>query len=131
MDFVPPEEIDSHWPSILPGIEIVRKRTQEPWLAEDVHRALVGGNASLFRGEDGFLIVQRIPEAFSCRPFLNVWIAWFKPNKGKEMQQEIVAFLDKLVVATKSHTWKFNSPRRGWIALDGCEIERITYRRKQ
>lgn len=74
------------------------------------------------------MILQPQREEWSCKPFVNVWIAWFKPQQAKALRAELIAWLDQLT----NKNWKFNSPRMGWHALESeCEIERIIWRRKQ
>lgn len=129
MRFIRAEEVDAVWNQVVKGIEVVRRLTQEPWNADDVHRQLIAGQAHLFLHPHGFLITQASREDFSCRPYVNVWIAWFEPNKAKEHRAELIAFLDEI----SGRNWKFNSPREGWTALEGLEmeVERIVYRRKK
>ena len=114
------------------GIRAVQQKTKEDWNETDIHRALVSGRARLFMHPDGFVILERCAESFTQKPYLNVWIAWFKPMKAQAIRPQFIAWLDAITAELRCYTHKFDSPR-GWNRLvhDDYEVERVIYRRKK
>ena len=124
---------EAAWEFIEPGLREVLRRTKEPWNPEDVRRQLVTGQASLWVCDDGFVVLQKLREEFSCKPYLYVWVMWFKPGKGRAVRAEVEAWLSEVALqhVGDARAVKFSSPRIGWKALEpDWEIERIIWRRK-
>jgi hypothetical protein len=109
--------------------KVLRRCPNATWTPEFVRQALETGQAGLFVCEGGFLILEVDYEA--GHRFLNVWIAWFKPNYAKEHRQELIAWLDEARKELACEWWQFSSPREGWIGIEpDCERAMTIWRRK-
>lgn len=126
--YVPVPELRTVWPALQYGLEVVRKKNGEPWIAEDVYAALLHGRASLYVFEDidgeleGFGIFEVMYFPYEFKPRLGIWIGWSKRAGqgwcGVEVARKIarVAGLESIVFSTtqeggwlknfkKLHTW--------------------------
>jgi hypothetical protein len=128
---VPPEQLPGVWEFVRHGLEVVIRRTGETWNPEDVRRSLVRGDTALFLRPDGFVVLERRTEFWSCAPYLNVWIAYFRPGKAKPLRAEFIAWLDSMRALTKTEWLEFRSPREGWAGLEPDFVKVATiWRRK-
>jgi hypothetical protein len=122
------------WQEVERGLKAVQKKIGSTnWTVEQVKNCILSGKAGLFVHDDGFVILEPDHEPLSFKPFMNVWIAWFKPQKAAAIRRYLVAWLDEQavrMVGTKD--WRFSSPRAGWSVIEGdCDIHMKTWRRKQ
>ena len=81
--FIPPAQVRSVWPQVLPGLHAIREKTAEPWIPEDVYHALMTGEASLHSGFAngewvGFVVMTT--HEFYGRKSLHVWCAYAKTD---------------------------------------------------
>lgn len=126
--------IDTVWPVVEVGLRQIQGRCGETnWTVEQVKQALESGFAGLFMCPDGFVVLHADAERMSQKPFLNVWLACFKPNKAKERRAEFVAWLDHEAFRLNgNYDWRFESPREGWEGIEpDCEKHLIIWRRKK
>lgn len=117
--YVPVPELRTVWPALQYGLEVVRKKNGEPWIAEDVYAALLHGRASLYVFEDidgeleGFGIFEVMYFPYEFKPRLCIWIGWSKrPGQGwcgVEVARKIahVAGLRSIVFST--------TQKGGWL----------------
>jgi hypothetical protein len=132
---ISPADLESVWAFVDCGLrQIQRKCGQLNWTAGQVKNLVLAGKAGLFLHPDGFVILEPDHEPLSFKPFLNVWLAWFRPGKAKTIRAQLVAWLDAQamqMVGTKD--WRFSSPRLGWAneIEPFCEIHMMTWRRKE
>jgi hypothetical protein len=122
------------WDRVERGLQIVQKRVgRTNWTIEQVKNCILGGKAGLFLHCEGFLILEPDHEPLSFKPFLNVWLAYFRPGKAKALRAELVAWLDEQALRMTGTTdWRFSSPREGWVGIEpDCELHMKTWRRKQ
>lgn len=129
---VPPQDLHKHWAFVEAGLREIIRKTGEEWSPTHVKCALYNGGAFLHVCEDGFVVVQPDREAWTGRPYMNVWAMWMKPGKGQEKRAELFAWLDEMAKSCGLYPWKFGSPREGWALLEDkeMEIERVIWRRK-
>jgi hypothetical protein len=130
----PPPRVERVWPVVERGLKEIQRRVGETnWTPAQVKEALQSGFAGLFICPDGFVVTHVDTEPCSGKPFLNVWLACFKPGKAKARRTEFVAFLDFECFRTLGHyDWRFSSPREGWEGIEpDCEVHLITWRRKR
>jgi hypothetical protein len=128
---VSPLDLAQHWPRVERGLLEIIRITKEKWSPSHVKQHLWESKAQLFVCDDGFAVLQRLFEDWTSEPYLNVWAMWFEPGKAKDKRSELIAWLDAEAARIGCVTWKLGSPRKGWAALDECEIERIIWRRKK
>jgi hypothetical protein len=120
------------WPFVEQGLKtILRRCGPDNWTPEDVKRHIQTGLAGLFICDAGFFVLERNEEAITKKPYLNVWLAWFKPGYGRKHRTELIAWLDAMTKHTYCEWWQFSSPREGWIGIEpDCKKHVTTWRRK-
>jgi hypothetical protein len=64
------------------------------------------------------VILEKCSEAVSERPYLNVWLAWFKPNRARAVRAQFIAWLDQIGRAIGCEFIEFSSPRDGWVGIE-------------
>jgi hypothetical protein len=131
--FVPPDELSSVWGFVEHGLNEVLALTKEPWAPSQVEYHLREKLASLFICEDGFCVLQTRKADWTSRPYVNVWVMWFRPEAAQEKMHELVAFLDEVTKQAKCDWWEWSSPRKGWRWMERlglCEQVRTIWRRK-
>ena len=106
----------------------VLRRCPATWTPEIIRHYIETGQAGLFVCEGGFLILEQCADVGI--PFLNVWIAWFKPNFAKAHRKELIAWLDQMRDQLKCEWWQFSSPREGWVGIEpDCKKAMTIWRR--
>lgn len=130
MKHVPPECIQWDW--VRKGLRQIQRRCGETnWQVGDIFARLDDGRCHLFACDAGFMVLELDHEAVSNRKFLNVWLAWFRPNYAKQHRAELIAWLDRMRDESSSEWWQFSSPREGWIGIEpDCEKHLTIWRRK-
>ncbi len=122
------------WPEVEKGLVQIQRRVGETsWTVENVREAIETGFAGLFTCPDGFVVLHLDAEPCSKKPFLNVWLAYFKAGKAKARRAEFIAWLDhEAFRLLGNYDWRFSSPRGGWKGIEpDCEVHMITWRRKR
>ena len=66
LEFVPPDDLQSCWSVVLPGLKLVHRKSKSNWIPEDVYAQLKAGQATLhlaYVEQDyaGFVIVSVQP----------------------------------------------------------------------
>lgn len=127
------DELGAVWPTVLRGLEVVARKTTRAnlaplWTPEYVRLRILEGNAGLFVCDGGFLVLE-VEGGYWKTPYLNVWLAWFRPLWAKEHRQELVAWLDEKTREMNLHWWQFTSPRAGWMGANECKLISQTWRR--
>lgn len=124
--------VPQDWPFVQWGLRQIKRRCGEGnWKDEDVYRLVNEGKAGLFVCDDGFVVLEGLAEPLSNRRYLNVWLAWFKPQLAKRKRKELIAWLDEKAREIGAEWWEFRSPRRGWALIEPeCEMQSIVWRRK-
>lgn len=120
------------WGFVEPGLQEVLAVTKEPWTATHVEQHLRMGWARLFVCDDGFVVTQRLEAPWTAKPYLNVWVMWFRPDTAQEKLRELVAFLDDIQRLEKCDWWEWSSPREGWRWMERlglCQKIRTVWRR--
>lgn len=130
---VPPADLEAVWAFVSHGLAVIQRRCGGAnWTADQVKHLILSGKAGLFLHKDGFLILEPDHEPLSFKPFMNVWLSWFRPGTAKAMRCELVSWLDAQavrMVGTKD--WRFSSPRAWRAEIEPyCEVHMITWRRK-
>lgn len=128
---VAPEDLHAYWPVILPGIQKIKAKCDEPWIAEDVYTALrMGGSTLLYYTEAGeyigFQVVSVGRTAYSNKPLLNVWCGYCENASAYEFGEQKLSELAKSLGIS---TIRMESPRRGWEAR-GWEPVKMIYERQ-
>jgi len=107
---VHPDELHAVWPLIKDGLEKVKARCHEVWIAEDVYASIKTGASTLHLKDDGFLVLTPTRQAHTGKPVLHVWIAY---SAGSN-QEEGETYLDRIAKQYGFQLITMKSPRRGW-----------------
>lgn len=129
---IQPEGVGEVQSFVVDGLAaIVESCPTVPWRAADVLRALLDGRCALYLNDDGFVVVTRKLEEITGRPYLNLWLMWFRPGTGKAVMADVIAWLDQVCKDTACDWWEGSSTREGWgrALRDYCEPAYITWRR--
>jgi hypothetical protein len=98
------------------------------WKVEDIKTRVSERKAGLFVCDGGFVVLEIDFEGVSDRKYLNVWIAYFKPNYAKEHEDELMAWLRQMKEACGCEWIQFSSPRKGWFKAKGFKPYMQIYR---
>jgi hypothetical protein len=126
MDSLALANIREAWGEIRPGLEHVRQRTEAPWRVEDVYAACLVGQAFLYVGEPGFIVVQPQEDKLSGEPELLVWVAYSSDHGSVDRFQPAVDALARDKGFKKLVMW---STRPGWEKNDGWKAVATVYER--
>lgn len=121
------QDIRLCWDQIKPGLEFTQKKISAPWRPEDIYSACVSGQASLYTGETGFVVVQPQHNNLDGSPELLVWVAYAEGQGNIERHQEAV---DKLARDYGFARLVFWSNRTGFIKLPGWTPTAMVYVRE-
>lgn len=122
--FVPSTDIRNVWEKVKDGLKVVRERTNEKWLDEDVYCALKTNNAQLFMFDNGFCILQNIKDEWTNEPTLHIWITYH--GTLDDVTDDFHSKLRELAHNIGSKRITFTSPRR-WDRRSGAKIKSINY----
>lgn len=113
--------------------EIIRRSNgRMTFTPRDIYRHLRNDRARLFRVDDvGFFVVEQCRETLSGDAFLNVWLMWFQPGKGRAHKREVLDYLDALCAFHRCEWVDFGTTREAWGEVLKGEFEEhmITLRR--
>ena len=98
------------------------------WTVEDIKARVSERKAGLFVCDGGFFVLEIDHEGISNKRFLNVWIAWFKPNYARDHEDELFAWLQQMKSAIGCEWIQFSSPRPGWIKAKAFKPYMTIYR---
>ena len=121
------QDIRLCWDSIRPGLEFTQKKINAPWRPEDIYSACVSGQASLYTGETGFVVVQAQRNNLDGSPELLVWVAYAEGQGNIERHQDAVDQLARDYGFARLVFW---SNRTGFIKLPGWTPTAMVYVRE-
>lgn len=117
----------SVWEQVRPGLEHVKLKVGAPWRPEDIYAACIAGEAFLYQGESGFLVVQPKTNPFNGTPELLVWVAFAEGEGNIARFQESV---DELAREHKFSRLTMWSNRPGFVRVPGWTQVAIVYERE-
>ncbi len=123
-NFIAPQDLHTVWGTVKVGLEVVKRRTGEQWIPEDVYASLKAGSSQLFMVDDGFAILQQTRNEWTNEPCLHIWIAFHM--KHEDISEEVHSNLRKIAHNIGAKSITFTSPRR-WERRSGAKIKSITY----
>ncbi len=85
------------------------------WTIDDIKARVSERKAGLFVCAGGFFVLETDIEGISNKPFLNVWIAYFKPGYAKKHEGELFTWLQAMKSSVGCEWIQFSSPRQGWF----------------
>jgi hypothetical protein len=120
------KDIREVWEAIRPGVEHTRLKTEAPWRAEDIYATCVVGQAFVYVGETGFIIVQPKTDPFTGQPEMFIWVAYAEGEGNVLRFQAAVDELARDHDYTKMTMW---STRPGWEKAVGWNAVATVYER--
>jgi hypothetical protein len=106
---VQPHELRQSWGFVKNGLEIILKKSPEPWIPEDVYAAVIGNKANLWLVIEDNHAIGFVLGYISGDNF-HIWCAWGNLNgnlKGYFQELEDIA-------KTQCKRMTFDSWRPGW-----------------
>ena len=120
-------DIREVWEAILPGLLTVKAKTEAPWRPEDIYAACVSGQAHLYQGDTGFIVVQPDRNKLTGAPELLVWVAYAQGSGNIDRFQ---AEVDDLAREHGFATLTMQSNRPGWDRAAGWKPVAMLYERR-
>jgi hypothetical protein len=112
LNYIPKDQLRSHWDYVKHGLELVRAKGHTSWIVEDVYCDCYENRSMLFLGiidnkAVGFVVLQPVGDT------LHVWASWSTINDQTLFYQ---AFQEIQAIAKQGGKSKvtFNSQRKGW-----------------
>jgi hypothetical protein len=124
LEYVNPADLHKYWPFVKRGCEIVKAKTGEAWLPEDVYTAIKTNAAQLFMFQHGFCVLQNLKDAYNNDNLLHIWIAWHGTND--DVKADFYAELQKIAKSINATKITFTSPRK-WDRYSGAKVKSINY----
>ena len=112
MRLILPDDLHTVWDEVRTGLVEVQKFSAEDWFPEDIYMAIKGGNAALYVGYTGFLVMQLIPMYHGKR--LHVWCAY---SKGRPALRVFLRFIKETALSAGARKITFLSPRDEWLSV--------------
>ena len=111
--FVQPHEVRTVWNYVRNNLYDILRKTNEPWIPEDVYASLVNGKAGLWLANKdnytvGFIVACTVNDSF------HIWCA------SGSLQGEIGVWFKMLEDIAKESNAKritFDSWRKGWVKV--------------
>lgn len=113
VQLIKPEELRAWWPSIRPGLDLVKRKTPEDWIPEDVYSDAFNGRAMIFALKND----NRVVGYFVLQPmgiYLHVWAAWSLEN-NEEIVIEGLKCIKNIARQGNAQYLTFSSHRKGWF----------------
>ena len=112
LQYIPKDQLRTHWEFIKHGLEIVRQRGHTEWIVEDVYCDCYENRSMVFLAITdnkpyGFVVLQPIGNT------LHIWAAWSIIN-NEELQNEAMKEIQAIAKQGGKTKVTFNSERRGW-----------------
>jgi hypothetical protein len=112
LNYIPKDQLRTHWEYVKHGLEIVRSKGHPEWIVEDVYCDCYENRSMLFIGvidqqPVGLVILQPIADA------LHIWATWSTLNDATLFYQ---AWQEIQQIAKNGNKVKvtFSSQRKGW-----------------
>jgi len=112
LNYIPKDQLRSHWDYVKHGLELVRAKGHTEWIVEDVYCDCYENRSMLFIGivdnkPVGFVVLQPIGNT------LHVWATWSTLNDKTLFQQ---AWQEIQLIAKQGGKSRvtFSSQRKGW-----------------
>ena len=112
---VPPQDLHAYWPFIKPGLEEVRSRSVDGWIAEDVYSAVRTGSSTLHvafvdSSYAGFCVLT-VMQGYSSKA-LHIWCAY--GVKGMNVVDRFEKDLIRIALNAGCRKLTLLSNRKGW-----------------
>lgn len=114
---VPADRVTLVWAGLRPCFEIVRRKTNSPWLPEDVYTEIREARASLhlafIEGAlKGLFVLSAMNDRYTNERILVIWVAF---SSDPRIIDPCMEEIDKVARAAGIRRIISQSPRKGWI----------------
>jgi hypothetical protein len=123
-EYINPADLHKHWDFVRKGCEVVKVKTGENWLPEDVYTAIKTNSAQLFLFADGFCVLQHIKDAYNNENVLHIWVAYHSTRE--DIKEASTNELIKIAKSIGARTITFTSPRK-WDLYTGAKVKSVNY----
>jgi hypothetical protein len=112
LQYIPKDQLRTHWEFIKHGLEIVRQRGHTEWIVEDVYCDCYENRSMVFltitdNKPYGFVVLQPIGNT------LHIWAAWSAIN-NEELQNAAMKEIQAIAKQGGKSKVTFSSQRKGW-----------------
>jgi len=112
LQYIPKDQLRTHWEFIRHGLEIVRQRGHTEWIVEDVYCDCYENRSMVFltitdNKPYGFVVLQPIGNT------LHIWAAWSAIN-NEELQNAAMKEIQAIAKQGCKSKVTFSSQRKGW-----------------
>lgn len=121
-----PADVRAAWDRIRPGLEYIKKNLRPRWRPEDIYHACRAGEAHLYVGPEGFLVLREQVCPYTLEKELLVWVAC---GEGGGLAGKYMGWLEDLARRIGATSLVCQSPRKGLERLTGWTEEHKVYRR--
>lgn len=119
-------DIRTVWGQVRPGLEAIAQQMRADWRPEDIYALCVNRQATLYTAPEGFVVVSKLVNEHTTRPYLYVHAAW---AGGEQVQEHYWPQLAALARSAGAGYVECLSPRRGFERT-GWTLEHVCYRRE-
>ncbi len=112
LNYIPKDQLRSHWDYVKHGLELVRAKGHTEWIVEDVYCDCYENRSMLFLAITdnkpyGFVVLQPIGNT------LHIWAAWSVIN-NEELQNKAMKEIQEIAKQGGKSKVTFSSQRKGW-----------------
>lgn len=117
LETVSPAQLQGVWETILPGLQVVQKRSKGSWTPNHVYAAVFNNQSVLQIGYEGdlyvgFMVCTPAMDFYNGETSLVVWCCY---TKFKGVVEKGLAELEKNAREAGFKTLKMQTPRKGWF----------------
>jgi len=112
LQYIPKDQLRTHWEFIKHGLELVRAKGHTEWIVEDVYCDCYENRSMVFltitdNKPYGFVVLQPIGNT------LHIWAAWSAIN-NEELQNQAMKEIQAIAKQGGKSKVTFSSQRKGW-----------------
>jgi len=112
LQYIPKDQLRTHWEFIKHGLELVRAKGHTEWIVEDVYCDCYENRSMVFltitdNKPYGFVVLQPINNT------LHIWAAWSAIN-NEELQNQAMKEIQAIAKQGGKSKVTFSSQRKGW-----------------
>ncbi len=112
LQYIPKDQLRTHWEFIKHGLKLVRQRGHTEWIVEDVYCDCYENRSMVFltvtdNKPYGFVVLQPIGNT------LHIWAAWSAIN-NEQLQNAAMKEIQTIAKQGGKSKVTFSSQRKGW-----------------
>lgn len=120
--------IDEVWDDLRPRLEVLRARFALEWRPEDIYMEVRQGHFVILRAESetAYVVVRKEPMRHTDGDQLFIWVA---VGDGDDIIKRFQSALDNVALDGGAERIVFETPRSGFLRLDGWKPVMTIYHR--